>query len=272
MKTWLKPLCLALMTIILGTGCNAKDASTTPPIESPTELPSAEQPAIQEKENFTFAVSGQFKPFNFEQQDGSLTGFDVELGEELARRLDMNPIVVKEPQASLLEGLQQQQYDAVISSLSITTKRAERFSFTKPYYVSGAQVFIKNDNDKITTLEDLTDKKIGAVDGTAYHTLAKNYSKKIANHADYKTMLQELVDGKTDAIIMDRMMGIITMKENKAPLKPVGEFLYKDEIGIAVAKDRADLLDLIESALDEMIKDGTYEQISMKWFGVDISR
>ncbi|MEW9672712.1 transporter substrate-binding domain-containing protein [Ammoniphilus sp. 3BR4] len=272
MKKWLKPLLLWISAMVIGVGCTSKDASTTPPpSENQREIlsPTGQQ---QEKESLTFAMTGQFKPFHYEQ-DGKLVGFDVEIGEEVAKRLGMEPNPVKVAKDTLLDGLEKgDQYDAVIGSLSITPQRMEAVSFTKPYYYSGAQIFIKADHEGIMTVDDLKDKKVGAIDGTAYYTLSAKYSKKAAGYPDYPLLLKDLSEGKLDAVIMDRMMGYIAIKEKAAPIKPLAEPLYRDEIGIAVKKDETDLLQGINKVLDEMMADGTFAKISVKWFGMDISK
>jgi polar amino acid transport system substrate-binding protein len=271
------PFVLLLIMMILLMGCNAKETTTVPanPSEEPTQAatpaPVGEEPAPEpELKDFTFAVAAQFKPFNFEQ-DGKLSGFDVELGEEVAKRMGKEPRVLKEPYDSLLEGVKGQKYDAVISSLSVTPQRAEEVAFTTPYYRTGAQLFVKVDNESINPAE-LKEKSIGAVEGTAYHWMAKQHSKKVKGYPNYTELFQALSEGKIEGIIMDRMMGLIAIKEKAQSIKPVGELLHEDQVAIAVHKDNIELLEKLNTAFTEMMSDGTYEKISVKWLGVDISK
>ncbi len=81
--------------------------------------------------------------------------------------------------------------------------------------------------------------------------------------------LQDLPTGRVDAVITDKMVGVMGMKEG-LKIKEVGDPLYVDEMAIAVRKGDSDLLEKINKALEEMIKDGTYEKISNKWFDYNI--
>ncbi|WP_134702177.1 transporter substrate-binding domain-containing protein [Ammoniphilus sp. YIM 78166] len=269
-------LLVIMMTLLMG--CNAKETTTVPSnsSETPTQ-PAMPTPATggpaqapNEQKLFTFAIAAQFKPFNFEQ-DGKPTGFDVEVGEEIARRLGMEPQAIREPYETLLEGVKGQKYNAVISSLSATPQRAEEVAFTVPYYRTGAQLFVKADNENINPTE-LKEKSIGAVDGSVYHWLAKQHSKKVKGYPNYNELFQALSEGKVEGIVMDRMMGLIAIKDQNQPIKPAGDLLHEDQVAIAVHKDHTELVNQINQAITEMMADGTYEKISVKWLGVDISK
>lgn len=256
-------------------GCNAKETTTVPsnPSEKPTQTsPAAESPAQAplEQKAFTYAIAAQFKPFNFEQ-DGKPTGFDVELGEEIARRLGMEPQAIKEPYGTLLEGVKGKKYDAVISSVSVTPQRADEVAFTIPYYRTGAQLFVKADNETMNSAE-LKEKSIGAVEGSVYHWMAKQHSKKVKGYPNYNQLFQALSESKVEGIVMDRMMGLIAIKDQTQPIKPIGDPLHEDPVAIAVHKDHTELVNQINQAITEMMADGTYEKISVKWLGVDISK
>jgi len=78
--------------------------------------------------------------------------------------------------------------------------------------------------------------------------------------------LQDLTTGRIDAVITDQMVGFRAMKDG-LEIKDVGEPLWVDEMAIPVKKGDTELLNKINAALEEMIQDGTYEEISNKWFG-----
>jgi len=224
-----------------------------------------------EKEELSYAMSGLYRPFNY-KDGGELTGFDVEIGQEIAKRLDMEANPVTNPFETLVQGLKAEKYDAIIGSMAITDERLEQVDFSRPYYRSGAQVYVAEDNDTIKSEADLKDKTIGVVKASTFRDVALEYTDK-ANVIGYDSdvvALQDLPTGRVDAVITDRMVGVVAINEENLAIQEVDEPLWIDEMAIAVRKGDSKLLEDINAALEEMIEDGTYEEISMKWFDENI--
>ena len=223
------------------------------------------------QQEFRYGMSGLFKPFNF-KENGQLTGFDVEIGKKIAEKMGMKPVPVTNPWETIIQGLQAKKYDAIIGSMTVTDERKKSVDFTNPYYRSGSQIFISGKNQKITSLNDLKGKKIGAVKASPYGELARKLTDS-ANVVEYDSDLTALMDlptGRLDAVITDQMVGFRVIKEKAIDIKDLGSPLSHDNQAIAVRKGDTELLNKINKALDEIIKDGTYEKISKKWFGRNI--
>lgn len=259
---------LIMVIIILLAGCSTQETSSKPKDTPSEQLKPAPSPTATPP--FTFAVTGDFKPFNYEQ-DGKLTGFDVELGEEIACRIGRIPQPLKIARDQLIPGLKEGKYQAVISSLSITPGRTEEIAFTTPYYVTGGQLFILEQNPS-AAVEQLKDKRIGIIKGTPYMILAQNHTNNPKEYENYRQMIQDLTGGKIEAILTDKMIGLTAIKEEKLKIKPIGSLLYRDEVGIALPKSDQELLQKVNKAIEDMVTDGTYNRMSTKWFGVDISK
>lgn len=93
---------------------------------------------------FTFAMSGEYRPFNYiDEATGELVGFDVEIGEAIAayHGWEANPVAT--PWSGILSGLRAGNFDAIIGSMGINPERAEEVDFSHPYYLSGAQLFVR---------------------------------------------------------------------------------------------------------------------------------
>ncbi len=223
------------------------------------------------KKEFKYAMSGVFKPFSF-KENGKITGFDMEIGEALADKMDMEPVPVTNPFETIIPGLQAKKYDAVIGSLTITPERQKAVDFTDPYYKSGSQIFVLEKNNGIKSSSDLKGKKIGVVKASVYLDHAKEWTDE-ANIIEYDsdlTALQDLPTGRLDAVITDQMVGFRVIKEGAIDIKDVGEPLSRDEQAIAVRKEDDEMLEKVNKALQEIVDDGTYERISDKWFGRNI--
>jgi len=109
---------------------------------------------VKKEGKITFALSGGYPPFNFISPDDKLTGFDVEIGKEVAKRLVVKYVAVTTDWSGILEGLRSGRYDAIFGSMAVTPERLKVVNFTDPYYYSGAQLVIPKDS-KIKSINDL---------------------------------------------------------------------------------------------------------------------
>ncbi|PIC88104.1 ABC transporter substrate-binding protein [Sporosarcina sp. P20a] len=215
---------------------------------------------------FTFAASGVYKPFSFEE-DGKLTGFDIEIGNALAEKMGLEANPVTNPFETILQGLVGNKFDAIIGSMAYTKERAEQADFTEPYYYSGGMIFVAKDNDEITSPEDLDGKKIGVVAQSTYEEPAKELSDDVQYYSSDVVALKDLtVKGRLDAVITADIVGYEAI-DNGFEIKEIDKPMWVEQPSIAVNKENPELTKALDEALQEMIDDGTYEEISDKWFG-----
>ena len=117
-------------------------------------------------------VSGRYaawreRAFDFawliDAKSGEIVGFDVDIANEIAKRLDREPVMQSPvPFDALIQGLKAGKYDVLVASHGITAERKKQVDFSRPYYRSGAQTFIGEDETSIESPTDLKGKKIGA--------------------------------------------------------------------------------------------------------------
>lgn len=248
---------LILMSLLAACGSKEKETS-----------------ASEEKKggDFVFASSGLYPPFNY-SDNNKLVGFDVEIGTAIAEELGMNPKPVTNPWQTIIAALQAEKFDAIIGSMAITDERLKEVNFTDPYYESGAQVFVSEDNDSIKSVDDLKGKRIGVVVSSTFEENAKEYTDDVKTYDSDVTALQDLmVKGRLDAVITDQLVGMYAIKENNLKIKKVGEPIYLDQMGIAISKEDEKLLGDVNKALNTLKENGKYGEISEKYFGEDISK
>lgn len=255
-------LSLILFGTVFVTACGTSNTTNQPTNQGSSNKPVA-------KKDFTYAMSGLYKPFNY-KENGTLTGFDVEVGKALAEKMGMNPVPVTNPWETIIQGLLAKKYDAILGSMTVTDKRKEVVNFTQPYYRSGSQVFVAQDNQTIKSINDLKGKTVGVVKASTYKDLAKKYAGKVVEYDSDLTALMDLPTGRLNAVITDKIVGIRVINEKAIKIKDVGPTITTDDQAIAVRKDDPELLAKLNKALDEIIKDGTYDKISKKWFGRNI--
>ena len=221
--------------------------------------------------SFTFAMTGQYLPLNF-LKDGELTGFDVEIGTEIAKRMGLEANPVTNPWETMIQGLKANKYDAIIGSMTATPERDKQIDFTEPYYLSGAQIFVADNNTDIQSKEDLKGKTIGVIQASTWKSIAESLtsSDKVKGYPVDVNALQDLTLGRLDAVITDKIVGLSAKNEKGLKIKAIGDLLSEDRVSIGITEGNTELANKINEALQSMIDDGTYEDISMKWFNTNI--
>lgn len=221
---------------------------------------------LLEDGKFTTASSGLYKPFSFEE-GGNLQGFDIDIGNAIAEEMGLDPSPVTTPFETIIQGLNTNRFDAIIGSMSKTKAREEQVSFSEPYYYSGGAIFVRAGNTEIKSIDDLKDKKIGVVAQTTYDTVAQEHTEDIQVYSSDVVALQDLaIEGRLDAVITADVVGFEAQNEG-LEIEMVGDPLWIEQPSIAVRKDDKELLDAINEALATIIENGTYDEISEKWFG-----
>jgi arginine/lysine/histidine/glutamine transport system substrate-binding/permease protein len=226
-------------------------------------------PAIsQESKPLKIGTEPTFPPFEMQDQaTGKLTGFDVELleaiGEELKRPIEW----VSLPFDGLIPALQSGSIDAAVSGMTITSERAQTLAFSIPYFKAGLAIAVQENNDNIKSFDELKGKKIAVQIGTTGASTATGIEgTKVSQFDSAALALQELLNGKVDAVVNDAAVTLYAVKEaGLQGVKVVGEQITEEYYGIALPKN-SPLVDEINNALITLLEDGKYEAIYEKWF------
>ncbi|GAB4562554.1 MAG: ABC transporter permease subunit [Haliangiales bacterium] len=219
---------------------------------------------------FTFAASGEFRPFSYVDQDQQLAGFDVEVGEALAAQLGLRPSVLKYKFAAMVEGVKNGRFDAAVASHTVTPERRQHVAFTRPYYYSGPQAFARR-GSPIRAADDLSGKEIAVSQGSTYSRIAAQYTaaENIKVYSNDVTALEALEAGRHDAVITDFVTGRIAIKSG---IDVEGRVrLGRSEQAIAVALDNPGLRDALDEALKSLRDSGQLAALSRKYFDEDIT-
>lgn len=191
--------------------------------------------------SLTFAMSGLYPPLNF-KKDGKLTGFDAEIGTEIAKRIGLKANPVTNPWETIIQGLKANKYDAIIGSMTATPERDKQVDFTNPYYLSGAQIFVAENNNDIQSKEDLKGKTIGVIQSSTWKDMAEKLSDTVKGYPSDVNALQDLALGRLDAVITDKIVGVNAKNEKGLKIKAVGDLLNEDRVSVAVPEGEKNLL------------------------------
>jgi polar amino acid transport system substrate-binding protein len=226
---------------------------------------------VKEKGKLTMAMSGQYPPFNFVNDQNQVTGFDVEIGKEIAKRIGVTGTPITTAWDGIIAGLLANKYEVICGSMSITDARLKSIDFSNPYYRSGAQLFVKK-GSALKSVAELKGKRIGVTLGTTYEKWVRDniIDVDIRTYKGVPDMILEVANGRIDGFVSDKIVGALAIKDKGVAIQLVGDLLYIEKMGIALRQGNAELKDAINNALSAMLKDGTYHDISVKWLGIDV--
>ncbi len=225
-------------------------------------------------------LDNSFPPMGFNDENGDLVGFDVDLAKAVAEKLGMElklqPIDWKAKELELSGG----KVDVLWNGLTITETRKEAMTFTEPYLKNRQVVVVRNDSD-IQTLADMKDKTVVVQEGsTAVDAINEEGNKAFKDSlkgeptvlADNLTCFTEVELKRADAVVLDEVVAdyFMNQAEQKGKYRKLDETLADELYGIAVKKGNTELRDKIQNALNELDQEGKITEICKKWFGEDV--
>jgi polar amino acid transport system substrate-binding protein len=231
----------------------------------PAGLPAQELPPLRA------AVDGTFAPHAFPSLSGGYQGFNIDLANEIARRLKRNIVIDAAQFSGLVPALQAGTYDFLAAPTTVTKDRAENMLFTEGYLNTDFQFLIKKGSPKINQLTDLKGKTIAVNKGSAYDSWARELESKIGwkveSFGTQTDAVQAVLVGRADANVAGNTVIAWAVKNN-----PQLELSYLYSTGLVWAaplrKDSGELRRTIEEPIECMKLDGTLARMHEKWFGV----
>lgn len=241
---------------------------TNPPIPTTTPPPTAAQePGI----SYRIGINPEFPDFEFLDDSGKLVGFDPDLLTAIAEAAGFQFEFVSAEWDGLLNDLVAGKYDAVISGVTITRERAEVLDFSTPYFNAGLVIVVRAaDRNRITGPGDLDGLKVGVDQDTFSDTwISENTASQVVRYNGPYQPFEALDNGDLDAVVSDNVMAIMIIRYTPGiDATVVGEPVVDEMYGIAVNKDRQELLQAINQGLATIRANGTYDQIYETWFGL----
>jgi cystine transport system substrate-binding protein len=228
--------------------------------------------AIRAAGVFKVGTEGTYAPFTFHDASGALTGFDVEIAREIGRRLGVRVEFVEGKWDGLIAGLDVRRYDAVVNEVSITDARRAKYDFSNPYIVSRAVLIVRSDNAAIKSFADLKGRRAAESLTSNFGQLARSNGAELVGTDGFNQSVDLLLAGRADATINDSLSYLDFRKHKPdARLKVAATEANAEAEGVLIRKGNPELLAAINHALDQIKADGSYQRISHKYFGADVS-
>lgn len=223
-------------------------------------------------------LDDQYAPFGFRNEHDVLVGFDIDLAEEVARRMgaeiEFKPIDWNTKEAEFTSG----HINVLWSGTNITDERKNYMIFTKPYMENRQVILVKKGTgNDIVSANDLAGKVVGTQLGAPSDEYLKQNKKltgsfsKLVTYDTYTHVFKALLDGEVDAVICDELVGRYEMNRHHDKFDMLEVTVGSvSEIAVGFSKYNAELRDKVQEVLDEIIEDGTAKKISEQWFHADL--
>lgn len=290
---------LAGVMMVSLAGCGGGSAETTTAATTTAETTTAKEAAPESEAGETSAEAGEgeenkgeekavsgtftvgfdqdFPPMGFVGDNGEYTGFDLELAQEVAKRLGLEfvpqPIAWDAKDMELNSGT----IDCIWNGFTMNG-REDDYTWSTPY-MDNSQVFVVTADSGIENFADLAGKIVEVqADSSAEAALKDNDELTgtfgtLQTTPDYNTAFMDLEMGAVDAIAMDVIVAgyQIEQRDDGDKYVVLEETLASEEYGIGFKKGNEELRDQVQTVLEEMAADGTLAEVSNKWFGRDVT-
>lgn len=223
------------------------------------------------------ATEGAYPPFNY-VENNEPAGFEVDLGRALCEAMEATCTFVLQDWESIVTGLKENRYDAIMSSLEITPERRRRVAFSKRYYripaalIGSKQAVIAAGGAP----PDLTGKLIGVIADSEYagylESNVRNAS--VRTFSKYEEATLDLLTGRLDYVLGDKLalVKFLDSREGRLCCRLAADLPVErgEGIGVGLRKGDKATLELFNAAIDRVMADGTYDRIRAKYFPFDI--
>jgi polar amino acid transport system substrate-binding protein len=227
-------------------------------------------PALAQEPPLRTGVDGTFAPHAMPMLAGGIQGFNVDLANEIAKRLNRKITIDAAQFSGLIPALQAGTYDFLAAPVTVTRERADNLLFTEGYLNTDFQFVVRKDAPEITKLEDFKGKVIAVNKGAAYDSWARDLAAKIGwsveSFGTNTDAVQAVISGRAYANVAGNTAVAWAAKNNPA-IKL--SYLYSTGLVWAtpVRKDNVELRRKLDVVIECMKRDGTMAKMHEKWFG-----
>ncbi|MCQ2554054.1 MAG: transporter substrate-binding domain-containing protein [Clostridia bacterium] len=221
---------------------------------------------------YTVLTEATYPPFESYDTDGKLVGVDIDLIEAIAEDQGFKVVWQDIAFDSLIPAIQSDQGDIIAAFMVKTPVRMEKVDFTEGYYTGGYSLIVKEGNDKIKSIDDLTpDMVVASQMGTVEWNKANELKeagkiKDVISNNDFVTCVMQTINGEIDATLV----GVITSKAYLAKFPGKIKLVDFEEStdapsAFAVKKGNTELLNMLDEGLKHIKENGKYDEIILKW-------
>ncbi len=221
----------------------------------------------------TIATEGTYAPFSYYDDKNELKGYDVDIAREVAKKLNLKIEFLTAPWDAMLAAFDAGKADAVFNQVSVTDERKKKYDYAQPYTVVHGAIITHKDNDDIKSFDDLKGKKNADSATSNWAKVAASYGAQNITVDSFSKSMELLVSKRVDTVVRDNIVFYDFIKQRPdAPVKIAAEGSDTDYTAPIVQKGNTELAEQISKAIEELKNEGKLAEISIRYFGKDVSR
>lgn len=250
------------------TGCG-QNTGTDPSTSLESDLLSQ----IQETGVIKIGTEGTYAPYSYHDVSGDLVGYDVEVAEKIAEKLGVTAEFVETKWDAMIAGLDAKRFDIIVNQVGVSEERAEKYDFSDAYTFIHGALIVPADSEGIQTFADLNGKTSAQSLTSNWAQTAESYGATLVGVDGFDQSIELILSGRADATInADIALFDYLQQKPDAAVKIVELSEDVTVTAIPIRKGNETLHEAINQALAELAEEGVLTELSIKYFGTDISK
>ncbi|GAA1757964.1 ABC transporter substrate-binding protein [Streptomonospora arabica] len=251
------------------------DPASTPSVQADPELAKMVPQEIRDQGTLKVGTDSTYAPAEYLSTDGTtVVGFDVELFNAVAAKLDLETDWQSSTFGTIVEGVGSGKYDVGVSSFTINEERMQQANMVS-YYTVGTQWFTAKGNPADVDPDSACGKNIAVQANTVQVEDIEARSQECVDNGDPKINIskfkgqdqatESIISGRNDAGLADMPVAVYAVEQTEGKLQTLGKQYEAAPYGAVVAKDNTELAEAVSAGYQSIMDDGTYTEILAKW-------
>ncbi len=278
MKNIIKKLASVALaaTMLFAVGCGSSSSSTDSSNSGTSSSAGSDDSLkkVQDAGKLVLGLDATFKPMGYTDENDKIVGFDIDLAEEVCKRMGIKLETYSVNWDTKEQDLNAGTIDCIWNGLSVSDERKKQMLMSEPY-MNNKMVFMVSKDSGIKSMDDLKGKKVAVQNGSTAQDILKgsDIAKDITmtELATNVEAMQQLDLKMVDAVFLDSVVADYEITSTGKSFEVLADGLSEEQYAIGFKLGANELCKKIEDTLKEMKKDGKIEEISKKWFGSDVT-
>jgi len=264
----------AMMLFAVGCGSSSSSSDSKSATSSSTGGDDNSLKKVQDAGKLVLGLDATFKPMGYTDENDKIVGFDIDLAEEVCKRMGVKLETYNVNWDTKEQDLNAGTIDCIWNGLSVSDERKKQMLMSEPY-MNNSMVFMVNKDSGVKSKDDLKGKKIAVQNGsTAQEILKDSDIGKESTMTELATnveAIQQLDLKMVDAVFLDSVVANYEITSTGKDYEVLADGLSEEQYAVGFKLGANELCKKVEDTLKEMKKDGKIEEISKKWFGSDVT-
>lgn len=255
-----------LFIVLVVVACAAPTAAPSSSGSAASGLPDLKGRALKVGSDTTYP------PFESVDKDKKIVGFDVELVDEICKKINCKATFNTADFDGLMIAVNNKTYDFSASGWTITDERAKTVDFSLPYMPNTEVLVTRADETRLKEPEDLKKPELivatqlGTTNAVTAKKLVADANKQVKEFQDFPAAVAALINKQADAVVIDTFAASALLEDNKGKIKLTGKQFGNEFLGFVFRKGDAELKNAFDAGLKAAYQDGTWTKLCEKWW------